>query len=404
MCLDRAGPSGKVTSPRPAAGPWAIVALSAAVTGLGAGPGFLFGLVGPALQADLGLSRSSLGLLIGLFFGGTGLASLVAGRWGARWGARGCLVLDMAVLAASMIAVAALQTFPVLAAAAVASGLAYAFGNVGTTMAVVHAARPGTIGLALTFKTAGVPFVAALLALASGMTGSGWQWLAWTLAGAGVVVGSVALRVLPSVAISGLASVGEPRLPRGFWLLPVAAFGFICGSQPVQSWTLTYLHDVGRVPTSQAGPIVAVSTVLGMVAMVLVARRADRTGAGRRASLVAWVSAAAALGVLVTVLGTPWWLPLGLAGVLLGIGANLAGAGLIHAVAAERAPDSIARGSGMMLSGYYVGALVAPWSFGVLADLTGGYLVPWLVSAVMLLVASAVFWRVQVALPVRPGR
>lgn len=58
----------------------------------------------------------------------------------------------------------------------------------------------------------------------------------------------------------------------------------------------------------------------------------------------------------------------------------------------------------MMLSGYYVGALVAPWSFGVLADLTGGYLVPWLVSAVMLLVASAVFWRVQVALPVRPGR
>lgn len=396
-----------MTSRRPAAGPWPVISVSAAVTGLGAGPGFLFGLVGPALQEDLGLSRSSLGLLIGLFFGGTGVASVVAGRWGARLGARGCLVLDMGVMAASMVAVAAFQVYPVLAAAAVASGLAYAFGNVGTTMAVVHVARPGTIGLALTVKTAGVPFVAALLAFGSGATGSGWQWLAWSLAGAGLVAGWLALRVLPSVAVSGVTTASEPPLPKGFWLLPVAAFLFIGGSQPLQSWTVTYLHDEGRVPTSQAGPIVAVGTLLGMVAMVSVARWADRAGAGRRAVLVACVSAAAAAGVLVTVVGTPWWLPLGLAGVVLGIAANLTGAGLTHAVAAERSPDSIGRGSGMMLSGYYIGALVAPWGFGVTADLTGGYLVPWVACAGMLLLSSAVFLRVQVALPVRavwPGR
>lgn len=393
-----------MTSRRPTVGPWPVIGVSAAVTGLGAGPGFLFGLVGPALQADLGLSLGSLGLLIGLFFGGCGVTSAVAGRWGARLGARNSLVLDMAVMATSMVAVAIFQVYAVLAAAAVASGLAYAFGNVGTTMAVVHAARPGTVGLALTVKTAGVPLVAALLAFGSGATGSEWQWLAWSLAGAGLVVGLLALRVMPPVAVTGVTRSTEPPLPRQFWLLPVAAFLFIGGSQPLLSWTVTYLHDEGRLTVSQAGPIAAVGTLLGMGAMILVARWADRAGAGRRAVLVAGVSAVAAAGILVTVLGTPWWLPLGLSGVVLGIAANLTGAGLIHTVTAERSPDSIGRGSGMMLSGYYIGALVAPWGFGVMADLTGGYLVPWVACAAMLLLSSAGFLRVQVALPVRSVR
>jgi predicted MFS family arabinose efflux permease len=380
-----------------------VIAIAAAAAGIGAGPGFLFGLVGPALQQDLGISRSDLGLLIGLFFGGTGAASIAAGRWSSRLGARGCILLDLCVLTVCMVAISALQTYPVLVAGAVVSGMAYAFGNVGTTMAVVQVARRGTVGMALTLRTAGVPTLATALAAASGAVGSRWHLIAWSLAGAAAVLALLAFRVLPTAVTTTLKPAPEPPAHRRFWLLPLAAFLFIGGSQPLQSWTVTYLHDDARVPMSQAGPVVALGTLAGTVVMIAVALGADRSGPARRAVLAAAVAAVCAVGILLTLAATPWWLPLGVLGIAVGIAANLSGAGLTHTVAAERSGESVGRGSGMMSSGYYLGALIAPWGFGELADLTGGYTLPWLVCAGLMLLSGAVFLRVQAEVPVRLG-
>lgn len=382
-----------------------VVALCAAVAGLGAGPGFLYGFLGTQLKADLGLTGGSLGLLIGIFFGATGLASVLAARWGSRLGPRGCLVLNMGALGAAMATVAAWSTYPVLVGAAALGGVAYAFGNVGTTMAVVLAAPPSVVGLGLTARTAGVPLVAALLALGAGASGQTWHWLPWSLAGGSLVLGLAALVLLPSTrSVGGRRPDREGGLPTGFWWVTLAAFLFIAGSQPLQSWTVVYLHDAGDVPTATAGPLVAAGTLLGMAVMLLVARLGDRVGAARRGLLTAIVSVAAAVGVVLALSATAWWLPLGLAGIALGIGANLAGAGLSHTVAADRSPGAVGRGSGLMLSGYYAGALVSPWVFGLLVERTGDYLVPWSMCALLLLMAGAAFWRTQVLVPVgAPG-
>lgn len=87
--------------------PVGTVAISTLATGLGANLGFVPGFLAPVLQVDLDLSRVQVGVLVGVFYGATGVGSPVAGR-----------IAD------------------VLAAAAVA-GFGYALTNAGTNMAVL---------------------------------------------------------------------------------------------------------------------------------------------------------------------------------------------------------------------------------------------------------------------------
>jgi len=387
---------------RPApAGPWPVILTCSLSAGLGSGPGFLFGFVGPALREDLGVSRGELGLLIGLFFGATGMASVLAARWGARIGARGCLLLSMTGLATSLVAMALLNSYAVLAAVAVVTGALYALVNVGTNMAVVAVARPGTDGFALTVKTAGVPAAASLMALASGwFPGSQWTVIVWVLAGAVALAAVAVLATMPRGATVGRSLGGEARLRPGFWILPVAAFLFICGSQPLQSWMVTYLHESAGMSTGLAGALVSAGTLIGLVVMLATARWADRVGAGRRALFQAVICLTGSVGITAMLLGAGWWLVLLAAGAAVGIAANLAGAGLVHAVVVDRAPEAVGRASGVMLAGYYTGALVAPWGFGVLIDLTGGYVLSWSVCAALLVLSALAFRWAHRALPV----
>ena len=105
------------------------------------------------------------------------------------------------------------------------------------------------------------------------------------------------------------------------------------------------------------------------------------------------------------VLGTPYWLPLGLAGAVVGVAANLAGAGLTHAVAAERSPGAIGRGSGDDDVG-----LLHRCSGGAVVLRPGGRPHRWLSRVVGRLCRHAAAarprrtCRVQVALPVGPTR
>ncbi|GGO79890.1 hypothetical protein GCM10012289_65260 [Nonomuraea cavernae] len=383
---------------------WAVITVCGLAIGLGAGPGFLFGFVGPALQAELRVSRAGLGLLIGLFFGFTGLTSLLAARWGARLGARRCLALNMVTVALGGAAAASWGNYPVLAVVAVTAGAAYAFGNVGTNLAVMAVVRPGIGGFALTLKTAGVPAIASVLALGGGWAETaGWRAVAWALAAAGGVVALAVLLTLPRSGGSTVTARAEPPLRRGFWTLPLAAFLFICGTQPLQSWMVTYVHDEAGLPLAQAGQLMAAGTAFGLTGMLGAARWADRLGARRRAVFVALVCVVAAVGIAGLLAGARWWLPLLAAGAVLGVSANLAGAGLTHAVVIDRAPGSVGRASGVTMTGYYAGALVAPWGFGALADATDGYEAPWAVCLVLLLLAAAAYGGAHRVLPVTPG-
>src|SRR5919202_658743 len=114
----------------------AVLTVSTLAMGLGAAPTFLTGYLGPALRADLHLSGAWLGLLVGLFYGATGLTSFGASRLIDRLGARRCVAGDQAVVAAALTAAALTSSLPVLAASSALAGSTYAFANAGTSVAV----------------------------------------------------------------------------------------------------------------------------------------------------------------------------------------------------------------------------------------------------------------------------
>ena len=169
----------------------------------------------------------------------------------------------------------------------------------------------------------------------------------------------------------------EPRrLPRGFVLLPVAAFLFIGGCQPLLSWLVLSLTDAG-VRATTAGLVSAAGTGAGVGAMVLVARFSDRAGPRRRAVVAAGLATVAGIGVLILWGATGGALSLVVFGAMLGLFGNLAGASTIHAVVVDRVPWAVGRAIGLMSTGYFLGALVAPWAFGAAADATGSYDASW---------------------------
>ena len=376
---------------RPLARPWTVVALCCAVIGIGAGPGFLLGYVAPALMRELEIGRVQVGLLVGLFFGSTGLTSMLASRMAGPLGARACLLWSMGTTALTSVAMGLLQSFGMLALLAVIAGAGYAFGNVGTNMAVVRVVGPSRAASALTVKTAGVPLVATILALIAGLIQeSSWRPLPLGLSVAALIAGALTLRLLPSEAGRRGTAGREANLHRAFWLLPLAAFLFISGSQPLQSFLLTYLHEGLDVSVESAGTITAVGTMIGVVSMVLVARLADVLGSAKRAWVV---SAGCLLGAIAIslLLGSVHWTALAVVGAVIGLSCNLAVAGLSHAVVVDRARDAVGRASGFALVGYYLGALVSPLVFGYLVDTRGGYAVAWGVCAVLLVLAAVTY-------------
>ncbi|MFW3169278.1 MFS transporter [Geodermatophilus sp. CPCC 206100] len=385
----------------------AVVAVCTSAMGAGTAPAFLYGYLGPEIRADLDLSRGGLGLLIGLFYGLTGLGSLVAARVAEPWGARRCIVVDQVVVAACLLASVLAPSAVVLGLAAAVAGAGYALGNAGTSMAVAATAPEGSAGRDLSIKTAGVPLMATLLALAGPAVArtAGWEGVAVALTVVAVLTAVAGSLLLPARSaprgrdVAGPAPAPRP-LPRGFLLLPLAAFLFIAGSQPLLSWLVLSLTDAG-VGAATAGAVSAAGTAAGAVAMVVVARFSDRVGPPRRALVAAGLAGTALLGVLLlwATAGRP--LVLVLVGAVLGLLGNLAGASTIHAVVVDRAPWAVGRAIALMSTGYFLGALVAPWAFGLAADVSGGYGLSWGGCAVALAGSAGCFALVhrRVAVP-----
>jgi predicted MFS family arabinose efflux permease len=361
----------------------AVLVVCTAAMGLGAAPTFLVGYLGPDVRTSLGLTGAELGLLVGLFYGSTGVTSLVAARAIDPLGARTCVVLDQVLVAVALTAAALWPGFPTLAAASALAGAAYALANAGTSLAVTSVSRPEQAGTVVAIKTAGIPMAATILALAglplAGVIG--WEGVALCMAALSAVNAAAGVLVLPPARPRATRASAESRqpLPRRFPWVVGASFLYVLGSQPLFSWLVITLVDAG-VSRGAAGAISATGTALGAVTMVLAARRADRAGPRRRALTAAAVTATAAVGTALVWAGSHLALAILVVGAVIAILADLVGSGFAHGVAIDRAPHAVGRATAVMSSGYYLGALFSPLLFGAAADLTGSYDASWAIT------------------------
>ena len=365
--------------------------------GLGAAPTYLVGLLGPELRDSLGLSGAQLGLLVGLFYGSTGLASLVTSRLIDPLGARRCIVTDQVVVAGALVLAVVWNSYLALALASALAGAAYALSNAGTSVAVTTVSRREQAGAAVALKTAGIPLGATVVALAGPPAAAhiGWQGVSLAMAALCAANAVAGIFLLPRAqSHRHAARVERQPLPARFFWIPLTGFLFVLGSQPLFSWLVLTLVDAG-VSTRGAGLVSATGTALGAVAMVLAARRSDRSGPARRALVGAAIAATSLLGASALWLGSHVSLLLVVLGAVVAMLANLTGAGFVHAVTVDRAPHAVGRATSIMSTGYYLGALVSPWAFGAAADLTGGYDASWAVTVTAMLACGLCFLVIQ---------
>jgi CP family cyanate transporter-like MFS transporter len=121
--------------------------------------------------------------------------------------------------------------------------------------------------------------------------------------------------------------------------------------------------------------------------MIASAMRADRIGPDARVTLIVVLLAVMVGATGLVMLGEIAGIAVAAVGVLVGIGAQLAAIGTMHAAVVDRAPGAVARATGVTMTGYYIGALVSPAAFGALADATDTFAWSWTATATLLLCA-----------------
>ena len=371
------------------------VAACTLAVGLAAALGFVPGYVATSLRADLGLSRAEVGLIVSLYFGSTGVMSILGGSVTDRIGARRVIVGDMVVVAACASLAAWWGDLVGLLLTSVIAGAGYAGVNAATNAAIAAVVDPARRTVALSVKTGGVPAMASVAALLGAPLAASTSWrVVWmVVAVLALCSGVLAFRVLPREAVAVARGVRRGRAPSGVWWFSLGAFMLVAGSQPLFSWLVPYLEEAVGTSASVAGSVASFSAAVGLGLLVVNARSVDRSVEGSKVTRLGSLCIATAVSVVLVMLGSEFGLVVAVLGGVGGVALQLAAIGTMHALVVERSGGAVAAATGVTMTGYYLGALVSPVAFGALVDATGSYSTGWL-ALVALLVGSTGAWFV----------
>jgi MFS family permease len=205
----------------------------------------------------------------------------------------------------------------------------------------------------------------------------------------------------PTTATADPDGVAQrPPLPAGFFWFPVGAFFFVAGVQAQLSWVVPYLSESVGLEEGVAGVVVTVATGTGILGALVLLRRGDPDASRRLVKVVGLCASAAGFTVLIAlgdVLG-PTSVALGLAA---STAVSLAAVGAMQAAVVAAAADAVGRSTGVTLTGYFLGSLVAPTAFGLLVDAVGGYGWAWIATALSYAFAAVAFQQAR-RIPVHP--
>jgi len=363
---------------------FAFAAVLALAMGAGTFAGYAFGVLGPELRAEFGLSRFQLGLLTTAFFAVGGPLSLVAGRATDRFGARLVMLIAFTVAGGAVLAMAAAPAYWTLVAAAAVAGVALATGNPVTNKLIAVHVMPGRRGLIMGGKQAGVQLGAFLTGavLAPVAVAVGWrQALGWSAVVplAGVLL-AIALIPPDRPNPAERAATHGVALPRSVrWL---AAYAFLMGSgvAAINAYLPLYLVERAGATPELAGAVAATIGFVGIGSRIAWAWASERMHGFSLPLLLLGVGAVLAVLMLAAVEGVGLWLAWP-AAALFGASAVTWNAVGMLAVITSAGAGHAGRASGVVTAGFYIGFVGSPMLFGWLVDRLEGYTLAWLLVA-----------------------
>jgi predicted MFS family arabinose efflux permease len=375
---------------RPVSRP-ALTLLLAFAMGVASVVTFIIGALAPFMVAELGLSRTSLGLLATGMIGVAAVLSPLAGYLVDRLGGRPMLLLIFAATAAGLLGMAAAGSYGWLIAGAAVAGIGSAMGNPATNQLISRYVPRGSQGSVIGVKQSGVQgatFMAGLLLPSMGAA-LGWR-RAMAVSALPVLLGlGGTLLIVPAAPPVPGAERRERGAGHTALVARLTVYGCLMGIgvSALGSYAVLYGVEVLGLSASAGGLAIALLGLAGVVSRIVWARRIER-GAPASVSLVLMAAGGAvsvALFWLAQEAGS-WLLWAG----ALGFGATATAWNAVGNLVLVRAlPAAVAgRMAGILQGGFYAGFAAGPAGFGLLVDATGSYGAGWSMVIVALVTAG----------------
>ena len=339
---------------------------------------------------DLGFGDAWLGVLIALAFGVSAIAAAPGGAFTDRVGPRIALRVGAAFSAAGALVLAGAPNLAMLAIALVVAAPGNGISQGGSNVLVAEGVRAERRGLALGIKQSAVSVSTAMSGVVSlvVVASLGWRW-AYVVV---VVVAACAAVVIPEVRPGRGPTPARPterpdseesRLDDG--VVRAAALTGFAGAAAVASigTFLVRSAEAADLSASTGRAVLTGGSVLLIVMRVGWGAVAD-TGKVDPARIVVILLVGGTLGYLLLSTGTLVGFVVGAA---LAFGAGWAWPGLLFLALVRRFPTAAGRPSGQVQRGMFLGAMVGPFLFGVVAD-TISFTVAWWMSAAWGLLAA----------------
>ena len=382
-------------------------------------PVFLTGTLAVQLEAGLHVSTTAIGGAVATFFGASALSSVRAGRLAERLGPFKVILVAVGLAAGTLLGTGLVVTsLPGLLGFLVAGGLANGAMQPAVNLLLARAVADRRQGLAFGVKQAAIPTSTLLsgLAVPALALTAGWHVAYLAAAGLALLVGAVLVsggrRLMPGPTAARPAprahdagdddAGGEVDRPgaasgggfdaRPLVFLAAAMACAVAASNAMGSFVVPgAVHD--GVAPGVAGLVSAAGSVVGLSTRVGFGWRSDRSGLrGHRAAdahigTVTALIAVGALGYGALALGS---LGLLVPAVLVAYGGGWGYNGLFNLAVVRAYPDSPARATGVTQVGTYLGGMVGPLGFGIVADHLG-FDAGWAMCAGLAVLAVAAF-------------
>jgi predicted MFS family arabinose efflux permease len=354
-------------------------------------PIHLTGALAPELQRDLGFGDAWLGVLIALSFGVSAVAAAPGGAFTDRAGPRIALRVGAAFSAAGALALAGAPNLALLALALVVAAPGNGISQGGSNVLIAEGVKVERRGVALGVKQSAVSVSTATSGIVSlvVVASLGWRW-AYAVV---VVVAAVAAVVIPEVrrgrattpvAPAAPASARESRIDAG--VVRAAALTGFAGAAAVASIGTFLVRSAEAADLSAStGRLVLTGGSILLIVMRIGWGAVADTGKVDPARIVVILLVGGTLGYLLLSTGTLAGFVVGAA---LAFGAGWAWPGLLFLALVRRFPTAAGRPSGQVQRGMFLGAMIGPFLFGVVADAVS-FTAAWWMSAAWGLVAAA---------------
>ncbi|MEX2486626.1 MAG: MFS transporter [Nitriliruptoraceae bacterium] len=357
-------------------------------------PVYLVGSLGVFIADDLGFTPTRIGSIVSAYYAVSALVSVPGGRVVERLGIRRSMLTAGAIAAGAMLAIglAATSWFWVAAFLAFA-GIANGMGQPSANLSLIRSVPQRALGTAFGIKQSSGPI--ATLAAGSAVPivaqFAGWRATFVTAAGLFVLLSIAVPRVKDAAPATGTRPVVR-REPGQLPLAVVSAFG-AGAAATAPAFLVVAVVDRGG-PAGLGGVAIMAGSLVAIGVRLVAGFTVDRSSRFAPSMMVVMLLAtgAAGFGVLAVASSPVAWI----AGAMLVFGAGWGWPGVFHHSVAALYSHAPAAATGVTMTGVYLGSVLAPPVFGLLAEFVS-FTAAWSFSGTLGLGGALVMRRVIAA-------